>query len=283
MTERAGVMRRRPEGGLKKTAVIAAMAGVLLTVYFFSFVFGRYDVPVSGVFRILLGSGVNKLAALFGRGPLVDLTAGGALDGTMIKAVINVRFPRITAAALVGCCLSAAGASYQGVFQNPMAAPDILGASNGAAFGAALAILLGGGAVMTSVSAFAFSVATVAVVFLIARKAPGRKVINLILAGIMIGSFMTAGTSYIKDETVFDDIKEEDKLILQREPQNRFDENAILVLDSQKRKLGYIPEKDNIVFARLMDAGKYLTAKVKYYEPKGAFKQISISIYLVDF
>ena len=100
---------------------------------------------------------------------------------------------------------------------------------------------------------------------------------------ILLFDSYIAGTSYIKDETIFDDIKEEDKLILQREPQNRFDENAILVLDSQKRKLGYIPEKDNIVFARLMDAGKYLMAKVKYYESKGAFKQISISIYLVDF
>ena len=100
---------------------------------------------------------------------------------------------------------------------------------------------------------------------------------------IMLFDSYVTGKTHIKDESVFDDIKEDDKLILQREPENRFDENAILVLDAQKRKLGYIPEKDNIVFARLMDAGKYLTAKVKYYEPKGAFKQISISIYLVDF
>ena len=187
-----------PVGGRCKAAVIVLMAGVLLAVYFFSFILGRYDVPIGEVFRILFGTALNKLAALFGQGPLIDLTSGGTLDGSMIKAVVNVRFPRITAAALVGCCLSAAGAAYQGVFQNPMASPDILGASNGAAFGAALAILLGGGAVLTSVSAFAFSIATVAAVFLIAQRAPGRKVINLILAGIMIGSFMTAGTSYIK-------------------------------------------------------------------------------------
>ena len=57
--------------------------------------------------------------------------------------LLGHRLPRILLACLVGCCLSAAGAAYQGVFQNPMAAPDILGASNGAAFGAALAILLG--------------------------------------------------------------------------------------------------------------------------------------------
>ena len=100
---------------------------------------------------------------------------------------------------------------------------------------------------------------------------------------ILLFDSYVAGTSYIKDESVFDDIKECDKLILQREPENRFDENAILVLDGKKRKLGYVPEKDNIVFTRLMDAGKYLIAKVKSYEPKGAFRQINISIYLVDF
>lgn len=100
---------------------------------------------------------------------------------------------------------------------------------------------------------------------------------------ILLFDSYVAGTSYIKDESVFDDIKEGDKLILQREPDNRFDENAILVLDGKKRKLGYMPEKDNIVFTRLMDAGKYLIAKIKSYEPKGAFRQINICIYLVDF
>ena len=92
-----------------------------------------------------------------------------------------------------------------------------------------------------------------------------------------------AGTSYVKDETIFDEIKVGDKVILQREPENRFDENAILVLDEKKRKLGYIPEKDNIVFTRLMDAGKYLTAKINRVEPKGSFRQVNITIYLVDF
>lgn len=100
---------------------------------------------------------------------------------------------------------------------------------------------------------------------------------------ILLFDSYVAGTTYIKDESVFDDVKEGAKLVLQREPKNRFDENAILVLDEKKRKLGYIPEKDNMVFARLMDAGKYLTAKIKCYELDGPFRQISISIYLVDF
>ena len=100
---------------------------------------------------------------------------------------------------------------------------------------------------------------------------------------ILLFDSYVAGTTQIKDESVFDDVKEGDKLILQREPENRFDENAILVLDANKRKLGYIPEKDNIVFARLMDAGKYLIAKINEYELKGSFRQIKIGIYLVDF
>ncbi len=49
------------------------------------------------------------------------------------------------------------------------------------------------------------------------------------------------------------------------------------------RKLGYVPEKDNIIFTRLMDAGKLLKAKISKIEQKGSFKQISVGIYLVDF
>ena len=91
-----------------------------------------------------------------------------------------------------------------------------------------------------------------------------------------------AGTTHLKDDSVLNYIKEGDKLILQRED-NRFDNNAILILDEKKRKIGYVPEKDNIVFARLMDAGKLLTAKVKRIEPHGSFRQINISIFLIDF
>ena len=69
---------------------------------------------------------------------------------------------------------------------------------------------------------------------------------------------------------------------LQRED-NKFDSNAILILYEDGRKLGYVPEKDNIIFARLMDAGKLLKAKITKIEQKGSFKQISIGIYLVDF
>lgn len=91
-----------------------------------------------------------------------------------------------------------------------------------------------------------------------------------------------AGTSYLKDKTPLEKIAVGDKLSLRRED-NKFDSNAILVLNEANEKLGYVPEKDNMIFARLMDAGKLLMAKIAEIDRKGSFTQIAIGIYLVDF
>lgn len=91
-----------------------------------------------------------------------------------------------------------------------------------------------------------------------------------------------AGTTYLPDTSVLKNISVGDTLSLQRED-NKFDSNAILVLNAEKKKLGYVPEKDNVVFAKLMDAGKLLIAKISKIVQKGSFTQISIGIYLVDF
>ena len=159
------------------------MASALLALFLLSFVMGRYGVPLGQVVRILL-SGVLPLEQTW--------------TGNMAIAVLNVRLPRILLACLVGCGLSAAGTGYQTVFQNPMAAPDILGASSGACFGAALAILTGQSAVMITVFAFLASLLSVALVYLVGNHTRGSRVVNLLLAGIMVGSLFSACTSYIK-------------------------------------------------------------------------------------
>ena len=159
------------------------MASALLALFLLSFVVGRYGVPLGQVVRILL-SGVLPLEQTW--------------TDNMAIAVLNVRLPRILLACLVGCGLSAAGTGYQTVFQNPMAAPDILGASSGACFGAALAILTGPGAVMITVFAFLASLLSVALVYLVGNHTRGNRVVNLLLAGIMVGSLFSACTSYIK-------------------------------------------------------------------------------------
>ena len=159
------------------------MASALLALFLLSFVVGRYGVPLGQVVRILL-SGVLPLEQTW--------------TDNMAIAVLNVRLPRILLACLVGCGLSAAGTGYQTVFQNPMAAPDILGASSGACFGAALAILTGQGAVMITVFAFLASLLSVALVYLVGNHTRGNRVVNLLLAGIMVGALFSACTSYIK-------------------------------------------------------------------------------------
>ena len=91
-----------------------------------------------------------------------------------------------------------------------------------------------------------------------------------------------AGTTYLTDRAVLDTISVGEKLTLQRE-NNKFDDNAILVLAGDGKKLGYVPERDNIVFSRLMDAGKCLEAKITGVDKKGDYTKISIGIYLIDF
>ena len=91
-----------------------------------------------------------------------------------------------------------------------------------------------------------------------------------------------AGTTHLEDKSVLEALAVGDMLSLRRED-NKFDTNAILVLNGDGKKLGYVPEKDNIIFARLMDAGKLLKAKISRIEHRGSFMQISVGIYLVDF
>jgi hypothetical protein len=80
-----------------------------------------------------------------------------------------------------------------------------------------------------------------------------------------------------------DEIAIGDKLTLQRED-NFYDENAILVITKDGKKLGYVPRKDNLIFARLMNAGKMLSATITDMEDKSeTYCFISIKIDLIDF
>ena len=91
-----------------------------------------------------------------------------------------------------------------------------------------------------------------------------------------------AGTTHLEDKTVLENLKIGEMLTLKRE-NNKFDSNAILILNKDGKKLGYVPEKDNIIFARLMDAGKLLKAKITKIQNKdNFFMQINVGIYLVD-
>ena len=159
------------------------LGGVCLLLLLGSMLVGRY------------GLSVDKLLHM-----LWTRLTGGAADWSVSdeKVVFAIRLPRIAAAALVGAALAVSGTAYQGMFRNPMVSPDILGASTGAGFGAALAILLGAGYFGISLSAFCFGLLAVAAAWLVSRLSRSDPTVALILAGMMISSLFSAGTSFIK-------------------------------------------------------------------------------------
>ena len=88
-----------------------------------------------------------------------------------------------------------------------------------------------------------------------------------------------AGTSHIEGiENIGESLKDGDRLVFYREPENEHDPQAIRIENLEK--IGYVPRKDNVVFSRLMDAGKVLFAKVIEKEMKGKWLKIKIKIYL---
>lgn len=108
-------------------------------------------------------------------------------------------------------------------------------------------------------------------------------IIKPLIKDIHLMDTYIAGTTYLKDESVLDAVSVGDELILQRED-NKFDENAILVLNAKKEKLGYIPEKDNPILARLMDAGKLIKAKVEKKDiVEASLRILKISLMMADF
>jgi len=92
-----------------------------------------------------------------------------------------------------------------------------------------------------------------------------------------------AGTSYVKeiaDGTAT--LETNEKLLFFREPDNRFDKNAIVIKKQNNQKVGYVPRQDNIVFSRLMDAGKELFGRVTSVETRGTLLKIKVRIFLSD-
>lgn len=90
-----------------------------------------------------------------------------------------------------------------------------------------------------------------------------------------------AGTTHIEGiEELEPHLNIEDKLDFFREPDNRYDREAIMIKTSGGVKIGYVPKQDNVIFARLMDAGKLLFGRISYKEKKGKWVKIKIKVYL---
>ena len=156
---------------------------ILFLCFMISFWVGRYPINFNDVLSILL-SHINKEKLL--------------IDESLYTVVMQVRFPRILVAILVGGALGVSGASYQTLFKNPMVSPDLLGVSAGASVGAAVAMLNNQAWISIQVYAFAFGIVAVLLTNLISKVIDGNNITVLILAGIVVSSLFTAILSIIK-------------------------------------------------------------------------------------
>jgi iron complex transport system permease protein len=115
----------------------------------------------------------------------------------------HIRLPRALASLCAGAALALAGAVLQGVLRNPLAGPQTIGVSSGAAFGGALAIVLGLSGLALVGVAFVAGLATVLAVLAVARLADGPhrsepSVLTVVLAGIVLSALATAGTTLLQ-------------------------------------------------------------------------------------
>ena len=156
---------------------IAIFAFIFTFALIISFAIGRYSI-----------SPISLLKALFG----FTITAQ---EKTII---FNLRLPRIIIATFLGAGLSLSGLVYQGIFQNPMVSPDLLGSTSGAGFGAALAILLGLSYLEITLVSFLFGILAVSFVLLISSRVRGNPTLTLVLSGMMVSSVFSALISFIK-------------------------------------------------------------------------------------
>lgn len=141
------------------------------------------------------------LAALLDRLPLVAVDSG--LTPVQESVLFELRLPRVLIAAVVGGALALAGASYQGVFRNPLADPYLLGAAAGAGLGATIVLVYApgmtvGGAGVVPAAAFAGAICGVGLAYgLGATTGRSGGTATLLLAGIAVASFLTAVQTFV--------------------------------------------------------------------------------------
>ena len=171
----------RTEGNLRKVYFVIVLLPILAFVL--SFPLGRFPISIPVLLTALAGK-----VFPFVHGP----------EGVINTVIFQVRLPRIIAAMIVGAALSMAGVAYQGMFKNPLVSPDILGASAGAGFGAALAIYFSLNNVGIQLSAFAVSLLAVIGVYFLSNKIKRDPTLALVLTGILVATLCSSFTSLLK-------------------------------------------------------------------------------------
>jgi len=171
----------------------ALQVSALVVIWFGLFIastgMGYIQIPLADVLKIIWGHFSDNPEPFAGMNEIFPVV------------VMDVRLPRILTAALVGGGLAMSGVVFQGILLNPLADPYTLGVSAGAAFGAALAILLNMGALgaySVPLCAFLGAAATLGAVIYLSAGSGGLSSNNLILSGIIVAAILSAGISFLK-------------------------------------------------------------------------------------
>lgn len=169
----------------KMKYIMAVLIIMPVIAFLISFTVGRYAISIPDILNVFF-SKIFGLKATW--------------SDTVETVIFKVRNPRILAAMIVGGALSMSGATYQGLFKNPMVSPDILGASAGAGFGAAIGILMSLGIVGIQVSSFLFGLGAVALTFLISTiiGRGNNTVLILVLTGMVVSTLFSSFISMTK-------------------------------------------------------------------------------------
>ncbi|MEL7623909.1 MAG: iron ABC transporter permease [Clostridiales bacterium] len=163
----------------RTTLTVALLVLILAALFIVSFLMGRFDISLGQVYRVLSSHLLRQECA----------------EPDIVKSVVlKVRTPRIFAAILIGGALAVSGAVYQGLFKNPMVSPDIMGASSGAGFGAALAILMSFSFTGIQITSFIFGILAVVLAYSICTAVSQGKdsILILVLSGMVISTLFSS-------------------------------------------------------------------------------------------
>ena len=166
----------------RSTLILSALILSLITSTLFSLCVGPVDIPLRSVFTLFWGDEY--------------------VDSSLSVILFDIRMPRVVLAVLVGAALAQSGAVMQGLFQNPMADPYIVGVSSGAGLGATVAMGLGlnfwfYGLSGIGLLAFIGALGVTAVVYGISLRGGRMPVTVVLLSGIALGALASSITSYL--------------------------------------------------------------------------------------
>ena len=176
-----------------------ALGAAVVLAFFISFMLGKYAMTPAEVVQGVVSYVSKAITFLWAALQDPSLFTDGSIPITREERVLfNIRLPRILVVMLVGAALSVAGASYQGMFKNPLTSPDLLGASAGASLGACIALLLNLSGESVQLFAFIGGMSAVGMAVWLNRAVDYDPTLGLVLAGILVGTLFQSGTSLVK-------------------------------------------------------------------------------------